>query len=129
MIIQEEQTLIKKFVKKDKQDRYLAFLSKGKTRTKFTNELYHFNDFNWNLFREIPGNENEGQAITLKVKNNKNISTCKVISADPNFDGKVMSVEEAIKNAIGIEGTILIFGDADIVYYEGEAPKSRYISI
>ena len=40
-----------------------------------------------------------------------------------------MSVDEAIENAIGIEGSILIFGDADVVYYEGEAPKNRYISI
>jgi hypothetical protein len=115
MIVQEEQTLIKKFVLKDKQERYLTFLSKDKTRNKFT--------------AEIPGSENERQTIALKVKSNKNISTCSVISAAPGYDGKVMSVDEAIKNAIGIEGTILIFGDADIVYYEGEAPKSRYISI
>lgn len=81
------------------------------------------------MFREIPRSENEGQVIALKIKSNKNISTCSVISTDPEYDGKVMSVEEAIKNAIGIEGTILIFGEADIVYYEGEAPKSRYISI
>ena len=129
MIVQEEQALIKKFVTKDKQERYLIFLSKDKTRNKFTDELYHFNDFNWKLFREIPGSENEGQIIALRVKSNKNISTCSVISADPDFDRKVMSVDDAINNAIGIEGTILIFGDADIVYYEGEAPKRRYISI
>ncbi|HVA98355.1 MAG TPA: hypothetical protein VNG53_05630 [Bacteroidia bacterium] len=129
MISKQEQLLVKKFVVKDKQDRYLAFLSKEKTRKKFTEALYHFNDFNWKLFREIPGSENEGQTISLKVKSAKNISTCSVISADPNLDGNVLSVDEAIKNAIGIEGTILIFGDADIVYYEGEAPKRRYISI
>jgi hypothetical protein len=129
MIVQQEQTLIKKFITKDKQERYLTFLSKDKTRKKFTDELYHFNDFDWKLFREIPGGENEVQTVVLKVKSNKNISTCSVISAHPEYDGKVMLVEEAIKNAIGIEGTILIFGEADIVYYEGEAPKRRYISI
>ncbi len=129
MITHEEHTLINKFVTKDKQERYLTFLAKDKTRNKFIDELYHFNDFNWKLFREIPGNENKGQTIALKVKSNKNISTCLVISVDPDYDGKVMSVDEAIENAIGIEGSILIFGDADVVYYEGEAPKNRYISI
>jgi hypothetical protein len=129
MIAHIEQTLIKKFVIKDKQERYLTFLTKDKTRNKFIDELYHFNDFNWKLFREIPGSENEGQAVASKVKNSKNISTCCVISTDQEYDGKLMSVDEAIENAIGIEGTILIFGDADIVYYEGEAPKNRYISI
>jgi hypothetical protein len=129
MITQQERALINKFITKDKQERYLTFLAKDKTRNKFLDELYHFNDFNWKLFREIPGNENEGQIVALKVKSNKNITTCLVISTDHEYDGKFMSVDEAIENVIGIEGTILIFGDADIVYYEGEAPKNRYISI
>lgn len=129
MITHQERTLIKKFVIKDKQERYLTFLSNDRTRNKFVDTLYHFNDFNWKLFREIPGNDNERQAIYLKVKSHKNISTCFIISTDPNFDGKLMSVGEAIENATGIEGTILIFGDAEIIYYEGEAPKNRYISL
>jgi hypothetical protein len=129
LISKQEEILIKKFVEKDKQDRYLTFLSKDKTRKKFTEILYHFNDFNWKLFREIAGSENERETINLKVNSAKNISTCSVISADPDLDGKVLSVDAAIKKAVGIEGTILIFGDADIVYYEGEAPKRRYISI
>ena len=129
MIAHIEQTFVNKFVMKDKQERYLTFLAKDKTRNKFINELYHFNNFNWKLFREIPGSENEGQTVALKVKSNKNISTCYVISTDPEYDGKFMSVDEAIESALGIEGTILIFGDADIVYYEGEPPKNSYISI
>jgi hypothetical protein len=102
MIADLEQTLIKKFVIKDKQDRYLTFLAKDKTRKKFINELYHFNDFNWKLFREIPGSENEGQTVAFKVHSNKNISSCYVISTDKEYDGKLMPVDEAIENAIGI---------------------------
>lgn len=129
MIANIEQTLIKLFVVKDKQERYLTFLAKDKTRNKFINQLYHFNDFNWKLFREIPGSENERQTIAFRVQSNKNISTCYVISTDQEYDRKLLSVDEAIENLIGIEGTILIFGDADIIYYEGEPPKNRYISI
>jgi hypothetical protein len=129
MIAQEERTLIKKFVIKDRQERYLSFLAEDKTRHKFTEALYHFRDFNWKLFREVRGTENEGQAIASKVKGNKSISTCLVISANPDYDGMVLTVDEAIEHAIGIEGTILIFGDAEVVYYEGEAPGNRYISI
>ena len=55
MIADIEQTFINKFVIKDKQERYLTFLAKDKTRKKFITELYHFNDFNWKLFQEIPG--------------------------------------------------------------------------
>src|SRR5450432_1753937 len=129
MINPQEQILIKKFVIKEKQDRYLSFLANIKTRKKYTCELYHFKDFNWKLFQEIAENEVESVTIATRVNRGKNISTCSVISANKDFDGKEISVDEAIKNFIGFEGTILIFGDAEIVYYEGEAPKNRYLSI
>jgi hypothetical protein len=126
---QIEQLLIKKFVIKDKQERYLNFLSKEKTRKKFTSELYHFRDFKWNLFREIPSSESESNTIVTKVKSIKNISSCYVVSVNSEFDGKVISLEEAVENVVGEEGTILIFGEAEIIYYEGEAPIRRYVSI
>ena len=129
MINSQEQILIKKFISKDKQDRYLGFLDQDKNRKKFTKELYHFKDFNWELFREISGNETVWTTIAKRVDSNKNISTCSIISANSEYDGKIMSFDEALKNIVGIEGTILIFGDAEIVYYEGEPPKNRYISL
>jgi hypothetical protein len=52
-----------------------------------------------------------------------------VISVDLEYDGKFVSVDEAIEDVIGTEGTILVFGGADVIYYEGEAPSRRYISI
>lgn len=128
MITEQEQALIKKFVIKEKQGRYLIFLANNKNRKKFTKKLYHFNDFNWDLFYEIPGKEIVSELITNKIKSKKNISTCYIISVDTNYDKKIFTVEEAITNVLGIEGTILIFGNAEIIYYEGESPKQRYIS-
>jgi hypothetical protein len=57
------------------------------------------------------------------------MSTCSIISVDQALDGKVLPADEAIKNAIDVEGTILIFGEAEIVYYQGEALNGRFISI
>ncbi len=129
MQAEAEQSLIKKFVNKDKQERYLRFVAKEKTRWKFLNELHYFKDFNWKLLHEIPGNENVRDAIIAKVKGKKDISSCYVISYHSQYDGKLYSVDNAINNLIGIEEIILIFGNADIVYYEGEAPNNRYLSI
>ena len=129
MQAQTEQIFINKFVIKDKQERYLSFLSKDKTRKKFTSGLYHFKDFNWKLFRQITGSEDERETILAKVNSRKNISTCYVISVNSEFDGKLIPIAEAIKNVVGQEGTILVFGDAEIVYYEGEAPSNRYINV
>jgi hypothetical protein len=124
-----EQTFIKKFVEEDKQERYLGFLANEKTRLKFTSELNYFKNLNWKLFREISGNESETAAILAKVKDKKNILKCYAISNRPRFDGKLFSIDEAVQNVVGEEETILIFGNAEVVYYEGEAPGNRYISI
>jgi hypothetical protein len=129
MLTQPEQALISKFVMKDKQERYSGFLEKEKTRKKFTSALYHFKDFNWKLFREITGNENERDVIGAKVNGRKNIAVCSVISVNEKYDGKVFSATEAIEKIVGEEGTILIFGNADVVYYESEPNDGRYISI
>lgn len=128
-MVRAEELLIRKFVVQNKQERYLTFLAKEKTRKKFKNQLYHFNDFKWNLFRNIGDNENPRMAVASKLNSNKNISTCSIISVDRTLDGKLLPADEAMENAIGVEGTILIFGEAEIVYYESEAPKGKFVSV
>lgn len=124
-----EELFINKFVVKDKRERYLGFLSKEKSRRKFTKELFHFKDLEWKLFREITGKENEREVIRIKIKGKKHISACYVISSDSDHDGKLYEVDSAIENIVGKEGIILIFGDADTIYYEGEAFEGRFISL
>jgi hypothetical protein len=123
------QSFVKKFIIKEKQNRYLGFLEKDKTRKKFTRELYHFKDFNWKLFREIKTNEIESSVIFEKLKSYKNLTSCTVISVNEKFDNKVFPIDDAIEQILGEEGTILIFGNADVVYYEAEPFDGRYISL
>ncbi|MFI5131215.1 MAG: hypothetical protein ACHQFX_14530 [Chitinophagales bacterium] len=128
MNIELERKLIESFVMPEKRERYLDFIQKEKTRKKFLNELYHFKDFNWILFEEIQGNQNERNVILEKLANKKNSSGCYVISANENFDRKTVSVKDCMEQIVGVEGTIIIFGEGDVVYYEGEAPHNRFIS-
>ena len=129
MINKLDQLLIEKFIVKGKRERYLNFLSNEKRRNEFTGELYHFNNFKWELFREIKGNENEAEIIAELVKKKKLTPTCYVISVNSKFDGKQFSLTEAIEEILGTEATLIIFGDADIVYYEGEPPFNRFITL
>ena len=124
-----EEKFIEKFLIKEKKDRYLTFVKKEKTRKKLLNELYHFKDFNWKLFKEIKNSENERDVILKKIANWKNIGTCYVISVDQLYDGKTFTVHQAIEEIVGVEGTILIFGEMEVVYYEAEAFDGRYISL
>lgn len=125
--IELESKVIKRFVIKDKRDRYLNFISKDKTRDKFTSELAHFNDLDFRLFEEVKGEERK--MIKDKIKVLPKLMDCYLISEDSALDGKRMTVDEALRETIGRGmGTVIVFGDAEIIFYEGEGPSNRWIS-
>jgi hypothetical protein len=118
---------IERFVNKTKKDRYLTFLKSNKTRSKFTQELAHFKDLKQELFEEVTGNEYK--IIKDKIKSLKNIKDCYLISESSQLDQKRLDIDTALKETIGQGmGTLIIFGDAEIVFYEAEGPKDRWIS-
>lgn len=121
-----ESKVIQRFIVTNKQDRYLTFIKKEKTRHKFVNELAHFSS-QLKDFEEIKGNE--WKAIENALANLGNPNDCYVISESSRMDGKRMSIKEALTEVIGNGmGTLLVFGDASQVYYEGEGPGDRWIS-
>ena len=123
-----ETKVIKKFIDKSKQDRFIQFISSVNNRHKFIEELAHFNHFKWNLFEAVVGNEEHIISTTLqKYKVPGDI--CYAISEDPELDGQLLYTSQALKEIVGHgNGTILVFGNADFIFYEGEGMKSRYIS-
>ena len=123
-----EIAVIKKFVDKNKQDRFIQFTSSAKSRHKFINELAHFKFFNWNKFDKIEGNE-EQAILTALQKNKITDKTCYAISENKNLDTKVLDINQVIHETVGYgQGTILVFGNAEIIYYESEEMKERYLS-
>ena len=118
--------VIKRFIIGEKQDRYLSFIQKDKTRRKFTKELAHFSS-QLKDFEEIKGNERK--VIEDTVTGLGNPTDCYVISEDSQMDGRRMKIDEAMLKIFGNGmGTLLVFGDANQVYYEGEGPSDRWIS-
>ena len=127
MDIELESKVIKRFVIKDKRDRFLSFISNNKNRGKFTFELAHFKDLDFRLFEEVKGDERK--MIKDKVKVLPKLTDCYLISEDKELDGKRLSVDDALRDTIGLGmGTIVVFGDAEIIFYEGEGPSNRWIS-
>ncbi len=120
--------VIKKFVDKTKKDRYIQFISTAKNRHKFINDLSHFNFLNWDKFDKVVNNEEQTIFTTLQ-KNKLVDKTCYVISENKNIDTKTLDIKQAISETVGYGmGTILVFGNADIIYYESETINTRYIS-
>ena len=64
-----------------------------------------------------------------RIKSIGNIKDCYVISENKNIDQKRMSIENALIETIGADqGTLLVFGNAEIVYSEAEGFNNRWIS-
>ena len=123
-----ETKVIKRFIIKTKKDRYLGFISNAKTRNKFTNSLAHFSqDLRKELFNEIKGDERK--VILDSIKTLGNLKDCYLISENIELDQKRLDIETALNITIGYGmGTLIVFGDARIVYYEAEGPSDRWIS-
>src|SRR5690348_11442073 len=120
--------VIKRFVDKAKQDRYIQFVSSPKKRHKFVSDLSHFNFFKWDLFEAVKDNEEQTILHALQ-KNGVADKTCYVISENTDIDTKTLGTKDAISKTVGYGmGTILVFGDAEMIYFESETTNTRFIS-
>ena len=120
-----ESKVIENYIVKSKRGRYLNFIKKPKTRKKFTDELAHFSS-QLDNFEEIK--TNEWEVINEKLKRIKSTQDCYVISENSKIDGKRMKINNALTETIGMGmGTLIVFGNADLVFYEGEGPSDRWI--
>lgn len=125
---QLEDKVINKFFIKEKRGRIKSFLKDPKRRGDFTFTLAHCQDLRFEKFMEISGGNEEVKIMEYISKLGK-IKTCYLISEDENLDGKVFEINKALSETIGNGfGSLLIFGDAEIVFFEGESPKDRWIS-
>ena len=122
-----EKKVIERFVVKTKRNRYLTFIESDKTRGKFVSELAHFRDLRQERFDEISGDEKK--VIKDRIKGLGIIKDCYLISENSELDRKRLDIDTALSKTIGHGmGTLIVFGDAEIVFYEAEGPSDRWIS-
>lgn len=124
---QIEKKVIERFIIKAKRDRYYVLINSDKSRKKFTLELAHFRNFQYELFDECKGDERK--IILDRIKRLGKIKDCYIISESSEYDKKWLDIDIALNSIIGCDmGTIIVFGDADIIYYEPEGLGERLIS-
>ena len=122
-----ESKVIERFVIKTKCERYLTFIKSEKTRPKFINDLSNINFLRKDLFDKVEGNEYE--FIKQRIKLLGNLKDCYVISENQRIDKKRLDIDTALTETIGTDlGTLLVFGDAEILYSEAEGFNNRWIS-
>jgi len=89
--------------------------------------LPHFKDFRLELFDELHGDISHIiQEQLQRIKGVK--SHCYVISDNPATDQQDMPVGAALDATVGYGAAILVFGDAEMIYFEGESPNNRLLS-
>ena len=122
MNIPLEIKVIKRFFKKEKQERFIGFVSSVKNRKKFILELSHLKDLKWEYFTEAPSID----IINTAVKGIAD--SCYVISESSAVDGSCLPIDQALALTDSGFAMILVFGDANQIYYEGEPPHNRFLS-
>ena len=129
---EHEASVIRAFVQRDKQERFLGFLASRKNRKKFTESLSHFRWFDprftasvqWKVDPKLSlwekhcaGIEN----IVRLLKSKGAGATCWAISEDAEIDGRQLDLREALKHVRGRQiGTILSCVPGRLAYFEGE---------
>lgn len=123
-----ELKVIQRFILKSKIDRYLSFVKKKETRKKFISELNHMNFLALELFVKVEGDERN--FIKDKIKGLGDIKDCYIISENGSLDCKRLDINTALRETVGTDtGTLLVFGEAQILYAEAEGFNNRWISI
>ncbi len=133
--VEHEQATIKAFVSRDKQERFLTFLSKPRTRKKLTQELASFRWFDprfataisWKVDpnlglwqKHLQGIDNVHRLLESKGAG----KTCWAISADADLDGKELELESVLERVfVSDTGTILSCLPGRLGLYAGEDEK------
>lgn len=125
--VTDEAQLIRPFILESKRERYCGFLTSLKKREKFLEELYHFGDFNPDVTVHLAGKDETVEGILKELRARGANDSCYIISANKEIDRKTISLSDALRQVFArIEGTI-IFCCQNVAYYEGEAPRNRFI--
>ena len=123
-----EVQLVETFVVPTKRARYAAFVSSSKDRAKFLRGLHHFGDFEPACVVPLSGRSDSADGLVAELRRRGAADPVYLVSALRELDGQVMPLDEAIREVFAMaEGTIVCCAPGRLAYYEGEAPKNRFI--
>jgi hypothetical protein len=132
--VDHEAAVIRAFVQRDKQERFLGFLANPKNRKKFTESLSHFRWFDQRFAAPIPWKVDQNPKLTQWEKHVSGIEniyrllkskgaglTCWVMSEDSEIDGRELDLKVALEHVNGRQiGAILSCVPGKLAYFESE---------
>lgn len=128
MTVDAEEALIRAFVLRAKQDRYLSFLAKPKLRNKFLRQLYHFRDFDPRCVVQVPAAQQTASGIGRELMRRGAPHVCYVVSTNRDLDQRTLPLSDVLEEIVGADdGTLLSCVHGKLAYFEGEPPNFRFI--
>lgn len=129
--VEHEQALIKAFVLRPKQERFLSLVASSKGREKFTAELGHFRWFDPVFAAAVPwkvdpklslwNRHKQGLDSIAQLLRSKGAGkTCWMISHRTSIDRQEMALEQALEDVGSGMGTILSCVPGKLAYFDGE---------
>ena len=121
-----EEAAVKAFIRSNRQERYLKFLSSPNQRNRFTSELAHFKALDAKCLVTIPSNQQNPSSVAELLTTKGAGSRCWVISENSELDSRELDLREALNETIGSGmGTIISCVAGKLGYFEDE--DVRYI--
>ena len=118
----EEETFVRTFVAREKQQRWLDLLASAKSRRKITQRLYGGppGDFNPALIQELAPADADDLVEKLTAMGAG--PSCWIIAADGKLDGTSESLREAVEATYGgwRDGVVLMCVPDRLAYVEAE---------
>jgi hypothetical protein len=123
-----EQKVITRFFDKSKRERYLQFVASPKNRKKLLADLHSGQFFQFNTLERVTGIE---EHVIQRALSQQGIpsSNCYLLSDNATLDTQTLPLPEALRKVVGWgKATILVFGEAELIFVELEGLRNRYIS-
>lgn len=123
-----EVKVINRFSAKNKRERYLQFVTSTKNRKKFIADLHGGSFYEGTLLERVTGSEKVTICQSLKQLGLATRS-CYVISENTSIDTLTLALDDVLPQVVGWgAGTILVFGEADLIFVELDGFKNRFIA-
>lgn len=118
---EHERLLIRSFIIKERQNRYIEFLSRPKRRKDLTKTIAHFKHLDLRFVVPIPPHQRHVSDFLKILKAKGAPKNCYVISESDEMDGKEMPLLTAFESVVGQGmGTFLSCLPGRLAYFEDE---------
>lgn len=125
-----ETEIIEAFVSRERRERCLSLLRSARRRREFLTSLYHFDGFDRRCIAPLHQSVDSASRLLRELRARGAPDDCYVISVDERLDGSTGSLDDVILRVFGlVEGTIVSCVGGTLAYYEGEAPRNRFLLV